>query len=250
MTTRRTEERDVTYNEPYGRTEQQSAYASRLATKPGPAEGGTAMTTPAATAMTQGPVAPEVSTGRMSVADRISGGPIWSGFIIGIAVWIFLEIVLIAAGLNHIRAGQRTSVPRSDWWWSLGAGGVALFIGGLVSGLTSRWHTAAAGAVQGLTVWALSFVGLLLLAAVGAGIGFGAFSDAIDVRSTLNGTSVPASTISAARDAAGAAIVLLVVTAVVAVIGGIIGAMITGRTQRRTQKHARATGAPRAASAR
>jgi hypothetical protein len=205
--------------------------------------------TPTGTPMTPGPAA-EVSTGRMSVADRISGGPILSGFIISIAVWIFLEIVLIAAGLNHIRAGQGTSVPRSDWWYSLGAGAVALFIGGLISGLTSRWHTAGAGALQGLTVWALSFVGVLLLAAVGAGIGFGAFSDAIGIKSTLNGTAVPASTVTAARDAAGAAIVLLVVTAAVAVIGGIVGALITGGMQRRAHKQARAASTPRAASAR
>jgi hypothetical protein len=198
--------------------------------------------TPAATAVTSGQAA-EVSTGRMSLTDRISGGPIWAGFIIGIAVWIFLEIVLVAAGLSHIRAGQGTSVPRSDWWYSLGAGGIALFIGGLVSGLTSRWHTAGAGALQGFTVWALSFVGLLVLAAVGAGIGFGAFSDAIGIRSTLNGTSVPASTVTAARDAAGAAIVLLVVTAVLAAIGGCLGAMVAGGMQRRAQKHARAMGA-------
>jgi hypothetical protein len=131
-------------------------------------------------------------------------------------------------------------VPRSDWWYSLGAGAIALFIGGLVSGLTSRWHTIGAGAVHGLTVWALSFVGLLLLAAVGAGIGFGAFSDAIAIRSTVTGTSVPSTAITAARDAAGAAIVLLVVTAVVAVIGGIVGSMISGGMQQRSQKHARA----------
>jgi hypothetical protein len=88
----------------------------------------------------------------MSSSDRISGGPIWSGFIISFAVWIFLEVVLVAAGLSQIQAGQGSNVQRSGWWWSLAAALVALFIGGLISGVGSRWHTPGVGAMQGLTV--------------------------------------------------------------------------------------------------
>jgi hypothetical protein len=78
-------------------------------------------------------------------------------------------------------------------------------------------------------------VALLLLGIVGAGVGFGAFSDAISVRSGLNANPASASTIETAKNAAGVAVVLLVVTAVVAVLGGILGTFLSGRTQRRRE---------------
>jgi hypothetical protein len=184
--------------------------------------------------------APEPSAGRMSFADRISGGPVWSGFIIGFAVWIFLEIVLVAAGYTGIRAGAGTTVRTSDWWWSLGAGVVALFIGGLISGLASRWHTIGAGALQGLTVWALTSVAVLVLASVGAGLGFGAISDAVGIKNAgLSGTAVPASTIQTARDAAGVSIALLAAVAAASVLGGILGAFLSGRVAGRKDARAR-----------
>src|SRR5690242_13155353 len=107
MTTRRTDrdvaadrdvtaDRDTTVNKPYRRAEPQPA--SNRATWTGPVPEGTARGVPPSPA-------PEVSAGRMSTSDRISGGPIWSGFIISFAVWIFLEIVLVAAGLSQIQAG-------------------------------------------------------------------------------------------------------------------------------------------------
>lgn len=240
MTTRRTDQeaqteqaqqdaqtgRDVAYNEPYVRTAAKRPEAARPAWTPEAGAGPQGMAASPA---------PEVRAGRMSSADRISGGPIWSGFIISFAVWIFLQVVLVAGGLSQIQAGQGSDVQRSGWWWSLGAALIALFIGGLVSGIGSRWNTPGVGALQGLTVWALTFVGLLVLGVVGAGIGFGAFSDAISIPSGPNAGSVPPEAIEAAKDAAGVAAVGLVVTAAVAVLGGILGTALAGRTQRRRE---------------
>ena len=216
MTTRSTEP-DVTYNKPYRRTE----------TRP-PETTWPTRVEPGADAAPDMPTRPEpaVAPGRQSLSDRISGGPVWSGFIIGFATWIFLEIVLVAVGLSGIGAGDGATVDASEWWWSLGAGLVALFVGGLIAGMASRWHTAGAGALQGLTVWALSFVAVLLLGAIGTGLGFGAFSDAIRVNAD------PAA-IETARDAAGVSVALLAATAVAAVVGGVVGARLSGRAGQR-----------------
>jgi hypothetical protein len=170
---------------------------------------------------------PDMARGRMSLSDRISGGPVWSGFIIGFATWIFLELVLVATGLSGVRAGNGATVDTSQWWWSLGAGLIALFVGGLVAGIASRWHTAGAGAMQGLTVWALSFVAVLLLGAIGTGLGFGAFSDVIRVN------AVDAAAVETARDAAGVSVALLAATAIAAVVGGVLGARLSGRAGQR-----------------
>lgn len=223
MTTRRTE-REVTYNEPYRRTEPTPPEAARHSRAEQPQPEATEA------GRTASP-APEVATGRMSLSDRISGGPIWSGFIIGFAVWIFLQLALIAAGLSGIRAGGGVAVQPSEWWWSLAAGLIALFVGGLIAGMGSRWHTAGTGAMQGLTVWALSFVVLLVLGALGAGLGFGAFSDAVSIGG--GGDAVSPSAIQAAEDAAGWAVLLLLATAAAAVVGGIVGSMLSGRAAKR-----------------
>lgn len=166
------------------------------------------------------------SAGRMPLTDRVSGGPVWAGFLIGFATWIVLEVSLVAVGLTEIRAGEQAAVERAGWWWSLGAGLIALFIGGLVAGLASRWRTAAAGALQGLTVWALAFVGLLVLGALGAGLGFGAFGDVVNVNAGIDPANVPAEAIDTARDAAGVAVLLLLATAGAALLGGMAGARV------------------------
>lgn len=236
MTTRRTEQ-DVRYNEPYRRTESAPPEtAARTRPEPAPPESAmrtwTEMGPPEAGRRMPAEPAPAETTGRMSYADRISGGPVWSGFIIGFATWIVLEVFLVAVGLTGIRAGEGTTVEPSEWWWSLAAGLIALFVGGLVAGIASRWHTAAAGALQGLTVWALLFVGLLVLGAVGVGLGFGAFSDVVSVNAGLDGAEVPGTAIDTAQDAAGVAVLLLLATAAAAVVGGVIGARFASRRPR------------------
>lgn len=178
--------------------------------------------------MPAGP-APADVTGRMSMADRVTGGPVWSGFLIGLATWIVLQVALVWGGLTGVRAGQGTAVQTSDWWWSLAAGLIGLFVGGLVAGMASRWHTTGAGVLQGLTVWALTFFVILVLAAVGAGVGFGAFSDAVGINPRGDGANVSPSAIQTAQDAAGVAVLLLIFTAVAAVIGGVLGARVAGR---------------------
>lgn len=241
MTTRRTEqERDIAINEPYRRAEtappETAARARTEAARPEMARGRMEQAPPEPARPAQAEPGGADTAGRMSFADRVTGGPVWSGFLIGLATWIFLQVALVALGLNAIRAGQGETVQRSAWWWSLAAGLIALFIGGLVAGMASRWHTASAGALQGLTVWALLFVVLLVLSAVGAGLGFGAFSDTVGI----TGTDVTPEAIETARDAAGVAVLLLVLTAAAATIGGIVGGRFATRTPRASDLPARA----------
>lgn len=229
MTTRRTE-RDIAINEPYRRAETAPPDTARA--RPEPARPETMARGRTEPAPSMGPAAGQPAggdtAGRMSFADRVTGGPVWSGFLIGLATWIFLQVVLVALGLSAIRAGQAEAVQRSAWWWSLAAGLIALFVGGLVAGMATRWHTASAGALQGLTVWALIFVVLLVLSAVGAGLGFGAFSDAVGINP--NAVNVTPEAVETARDAAGVTVLLLLVTAAAATLGGVVGARFASRT--------------------
>lgn len=173
-------------------------------------------------------------TGRAGRGDRVTGSPVWSGFVVGLATWILLEVVLVAVDLTGISSGPGAGVEASEWWWSLAAGVVALFVGGLFAGAASRWRTSGDGALQGLTVWALTVVGLLVLAALGAGIGFGAFGDVVGIDGAVGAAEIPAGAAETAQDAAGIAVLALVLTAAAAAAGGSVGAKMWPASRRRT----------------
>jgi hypothetical protein len=167
------------------------------------------------------------------MGDRVTGSPVWSGFVVGLATWVLLEIALVAVDLTGINAGPETGVQQSEWWWSLGAGVVALFVGGLFAGAASRWRSAGDGILQGLTVWALTVVGLLVLAALGVGIGFGAFGDVVSIDGAVEATDVPTGAVETAQDAAGIAVLVLAVTALASTVGGVVGAKLWPASRRR-----------------
>lgn len=204
---------------------------------------GHAVDEPMTTEATAPLVGPEhtrtIGSDRSRSGDRVTGSPVWSGFVIGLATWILLEIVLVAVDLTGINAGPEAGVQESEWWWSLGAGVLALFVGGLFAGAASRWRSAGDGALHGLTVWALTVVGLLVLAALGAGIGFGAFGDVVSIDGSVEATDVPAGAVETAQDAAGIAVLALLVSAVAASVGGAVGAKMWPASRRR--QHTMAT---------
>lgn len=72
----------------------------------------------------------------------------------------------------------------------------------------------------GVTVWALTMVALLVLSAVGAGIGFGAFGQLFGAGRVAAGQELPASITETAQDAALVALLVLCLTVVAAAAGG------------------------------
>ncbi|MDG4833485.1 hypothetical protein O7627_29870 [Solwaraspora sp. WMMD1047] len=184
------------------------------------------------------PAAVEIDapTMRRSAGDRITGGPVWGGFVVALASWITLEVLLVALTLTGVTAGPDPAPDQSAWWWSLLAAVVALFVGGLTAGAASRWQGPRDGLLLGVTVWALTMVALLVLSAVGAGIGFGAFGQLFGTGRVGTGQELPAAITDAAQDAALVALLVLGLTVVAAAAGGAVGAKIWPRNADRQSR--------------
>lgn len=167
---------------------------------------------------------------------RVSGAPVWSGFAVALAVWVLLEVVLAAVDLVPLGIGA-SQFDAGELWWTGAASVVALFVGGLVAGAASRSHRAADGTLQGVITWAIAVVAILVLSALGAGIGFGAFGETLS--NAENQASLQADQQQAAQEqgfvlgdndaqqAAGLAALFLGLTVVAAAAGGAAGSKMT-----------------------
>ena len=154
------------------------------------------------------------------LGSRIRGVPVLAGFVIGLATWIMLELALFALDLGALAAQVLPNADDSTWWWSGLAAVIAFFLGGMVAGASIPTRRITDGVLQGITVWALSVVTLIVLSAAGAGIGFGVVGDLLATTPTL--ADADASVVSDAQTAAAGALLALAVTLVAAVIGGAI----------------------------
>lgn len=164
------------------------------------------------------------------ISDRITGAPVWAGFAIALATWILFEVILLAVGLVAVSAGPEPAVETAAWWWSLVAAVLALFVGGLVAGAASRWRTLVDGLMQGITVWAVTVLAVLLLSAAGAGIGFGALGSLLAPgRIAAGGITVPPGAVEAAQNAAAIATLVLLLIAAAAAAGGAVGVRLWPR---------------------
>jgi hypothetical protein len=112
-------------------------------------------------------------------STRVGGGPVWRGFVIALATWVLLELALFAVDLTGINAGPGAA-DADEWWWSAVAAVVVFFLGGLVAGASTSSRRSDDGILNGITVWALGVFAVLILAALGAGVGFGAFGDVLN----------------------------------------------------------------------
>jgi len=167
---------------------------------------------------------------------RVAGAPIWSGFAVALAVWILLEFLL--AAIDLVPLGLSGTFDAEELWWTGGASVIALFVGGMVTGAASRSHAAADGALQGVVTWAAVVAGVLILSALGAGIGFGALGASF--QNTETQAQVPAQqqaqaeqqefvfTQDQAEEAAGIALLFLGATVIAAGAGGAIGSKMSG----------------------
>lgn len=167
---------------------------------------------------------------------RVSGAPIWSGFAVAVAVWILLEFLL--AAIDLVPLGLSGSFDADELWWTGGASVIALFVGGMVTGAASRSHEASDGALQGVVTWAAVVAGVLVLSALGAGIGFGAlgasFENAESQSQVLAQQQTQAEeqdfvfTQDEAEEAAAVALLFLGATVIAAGAGGAIGSKMSG----------------------
>src|SRR5512137_1290070 len=64
--------------------------------------------------------------------DRIRWSSIRAGLAVALAIYLFLQLALVATGIGDL--AQATS---SDAWWSAGAALVAFLVGGIVAGATA-----------------------------------------------------------------------------------------------------------------
>jgi hypothetical protein len=87
-------------------------------------------------------------------------GSVFSGTIIAIAVFALLSALWLALSF-----GSHVSVVYSNLsWWVGGTAIFCLFLAGVVAGVTSGARGAGAGAMGGLTTWALVVLGAVVLA--------------------------------------------------------------------------------------
>lgn len=168
-----------------------------------------------------------VVVGRSS--PRLRGGPVLGGFVIGFATWILLELALFALDLGALAARVVPSADSATWWWSGLAAVIGFLVGGLVAGASHPTRRVDDGVLNGIAVWAVTVVSLLVMSAIGAGIGFGVVGDVLATSSSLG--DADASTISDAQSAAGGALLALTVTLLAAAIGGALGAKMWPREQ-------------------
>jgi len=172
--------------------------------------------------------------------DRVRWGPLWAGLVVTLAVFILLQLTLFATDVISIDINPSDSSNAVPFWTAIAAI-VAFLVGGLVSSATSLWDRATDGILQGVLMWSLAVVALVLLSVFGAGVitsSLGGLSDQLDFiqksLSDLNTTGVDqGQAVSDARDTAASAVLLLGITIAASVVGALIGTKLWPRRNNR-----------------
>lgn len=203
----------------------------RQTNRPDPTEGRPESGIPPAST---GPTAVAAITGDLTPDQRprIGWGPLWAGFVLTLAIYLVLQLALIAVDLVGLPVEGG-----SDAWWSAAAGLVAFFVGGLVAGGTAAWRGVGDGMLHGLIMWALAIAGLLALAALGSGLALGSL-DTTSVFDDLT-SNLDAANASDAQDAAGWSLLGVCVAAAAAVAGGAVGGALWHRDRRPADTYVR-----------
>ena len=162
------------------------------------------------------------------VADRRDSarwGPIWAGLITALTTFTLLELLAIGIGLQDVGADNDGEGLVSGI-----IGLIAFFTGGWVAGITSAVRGATTGLLNGLLVWALGTVLILVLSAIGLGQIFGALGNLVGQLLLLQGglivvnvTVDPEQVAQAIRDAALGTFLGLLLSALASALGGWLG---------------------------
>ena len=155
--------------------------------------------------------------------DIVRWGPIWAGAIIALATYVVLQLFFFAVGVLGPGFGRGTD-PVVTTIVSAILALVAFFVGGLVAGATGLWTGRQEGLLQGVTMWALTVVGILAVTLIGGGALLGAAAAA----ATQVGAPAPAGVVAAevlgtARNAAGWSALGLGLSVLAAAVGGMVG---------------------------
>jgi hypothetical protein len=161
--------------------------------------------------------------------DRIRWSSIWAGILVTLALYLFLQLSLVAAGIVDL-----SEATASAAWWSAGAALVAFLIGGVVTGATAVWRDAGDGLLHGIVMWAVGLVALIALAAFGGSVALGTF-DTSEVFDEITSADVDAAVASGdAEETASWAILGLTSALVASALGATIGSKMWPR--RRTDE--------------
>lgn len=156
--------------------------------------------------------------------DRVRWSSIWAGLAVALALYLFLQLALVATGIVDL-----AETASSDAWWSAGAALVAFLVGGIVAGATAVWRDADDGLLHGIVMWAVGLVALIALAAFSGGIALGSF-DTSNVFDQITNADT-ASVSSDAEESASWAIIGLTSALVASALGATIGSKMWPRRQ-------------------
>src|SRR4051794_7115553 len=112
-------------------------------------------------------------------ADRTRWGPIIAGAFVAVALYLLLELVLVAADVLDVGANVSGSLP-GGWPWAIAAAAVAFLLGGIVAGASTRWRSATDGVLHGVVTWAVASVVIVLLASIGRQLNLYSIGTAFD----------------------------------------------------------------------
>lgn len=168
----------------------------------------------------------EVRLGR----DRIRWGPIWAGLLMALAGFLLLSVLALAIGAQAVELiGAAGTVATITGWATAIIGLIAFFVGGWVAGATSAVRGTVAGLLNGLLVWALGIVLILVFSALGVGQLFGALGNLFSqfralVVITESSPELFGQVADAIASGAFAAFLSILLPAIAAVLGGWLGA--------------------------
>jgi len=152
----------------------------------------TTYTPSAASSNGQGTLSPATTrpSDVMSVGTRVSWGAVLAGVVVALAVYVTLNLLAFAIGISTIDQMGTQTFAVSAAIVSTFCLLVALFIGGYVASTSTVGEEKSEAMTYGVLVWATM---LLLLLAMGFGLGVGFFAGARDVgRSGDPGVTVEA----------------------------------------------------------
>jgi hypothetical protein len=155
--------------------------------------------------------------------DIVRWGPIWAGAIIALATYVVLQLFFFAVGVLGPGFGPGPGAGVTTVVSAILAL-VAFFVGGLVAGATGLWTGRQEGLLQGVTMWALTVVGILAVTLIGGGALLGAAAAAAEQVGAQAPAGVNAAEVlGTARNAAGWSALGLGLSVLAAALGGMVG---------------------------
>jgi len=175
------------------------------------------------------------STQAVRTPNLAQWGPIWSGLLTALTVFLVLEMFLYWIGALGVVPGPNGTVASapSNGWVSAIVAIISFFVGGWVATSSSAVRGSGSGTLNGFLVWALGIALITLLSMAGLGAIFGAAGNAVGqvMASGHNAAAAaapavkvdPRQVIAATRDAAGWGFLFFILSAIAAAFGGMMG---------------------------